>query len=324
MPAVNAPMQAMTSPTNTATRACRRFPRPSAQARRHGRCRSKQPLPQPQWKPQATTWQQSPAVLQTHDADANVQSILWSSVSIPRITSVNEYGGGCGRGFVRTWAAVLAKPADVWRTVNKSLKSAMFPRTWPRRHTEDYNQTRGHAVGGIMKLLTGLVGRVLIRFAFAFADSAAAQSGYPDKPIKIVVGFSPGVAPDMTSRLFADKFNETWAKGVVVENVTGAGGNLAVGAHGQGRAGRLQPGDGRQRRGGDQSEPDRQARLRPAQGFHLHHPGLHRAEHHGGDAGRAGQDRPGGDRARQARSRIISSPATPASAPRSISPASCS
>jgi tripartite-type tricarboxylate transporter receptor subunit TctC len=62
----------------------------------------------------------------------------------------------------------------------------------------------------------------------ALAAPASAQPGYPDKPIRILVGFSPGVAPDITSRLFADKFNETWAKGVVVENVTGAGGNLAV------------------------------------------------------------------------------------------------
>ena len=75
-----------------------------------------------------------------------------------------------------------------------------------------------------MKLLMGLVAV----FSLAFAASASAQSGYPDKPIKILVGFSPGVAPDVTSRLFADKFNETWAKGVAVENVTGAGGNLAV------------------------------------------------------------------------------------------------
>ena len=36
------------------------------------------------------------------------------------------------------------------------------------------------------------------------------------------------MAPDITSRLFGDKWNETWAKGVAVENVTGAGGNLAV------------------------------------------------------------------------------------------------
>jgi tripartite-type tricarboxylate transporter receptor subunit TctC len=55
-----------------------------------------------------------------------------------------------------------------------------------------------------------------------------AQDNYPDKPIRILVGFSAGVAPDVTARLFGDKWNESWAKGVVVENVTGAGGNLAL------------------------------------------------------------------------------------------------
>ena len=57
---------------------------------------------------------------------------------------------------------------------------------------------------------------------------ALAQSGYPDKPIRVLVGFSAGVAPDVTMRLFGDKWNQTWAKGVAVENITGAGGNLAV------------------------------------------------------------------------------------------------
>jgi tripartite-type tricarboxylate transporter receptor subunit TctC len=64
--------------------------------------------------------------------------------------------------------------------------------------------------------------------SLAAGIEAFAQSGYPDRPIRIMVGFSAGVAPDVTSRLFADKWNETWAKGVAVENVTGAGGNLAV------------------------------------------------------------------------------------------------
>jgi len=64
--------------------------------------------------------------------------------------------------------------------------------------------------------------------SLAFGVPALAQPAYPDKPIRILVGFPPGVAPDITSRLLADKFNETWAKSVVVENVTGAGGNLAV------------------------------------------------------------------------------------------------
>src|ERR1041385_6803173 len=76
----------------------------------------------------------------------------------------------------------------------------------------------------MMRRLLGL-SALLVR---AGGGRAVAQPGYPDKPIRILVGFSPGVAPDVTSRLFADKFNETWAKGVVVENVTGAGGNLAV------------------------------------------------------------------------------------------------
>jgi tripartite-type tricarboxylate transporter receptor subunit TctC len=56
---------------------------------------------------------------------------------------------------------------------------------------------------------------------------AFAQSTYPDQPVRILVGFTPGTAPDVTARLVADEFSKTWGKPVVVENVTGAGGNLA-------------------------------------------------------------------------------------------------
>jgi tripartite-type tricarboxylate transporter receptor subunit TctC len=72
-----------------------------------------------------------------------------------------------------------------------------------------------------------------IRIAVAWACClaalpAAAQSGYPEKPVKILVGFTPGVAPDIAARLLADKFSEAWGRGVVIENVTGAGGNIAT------------------------------------------------------------------------------------------------
>ena len=46
--------------------------------------------------------------------------------------------------------------------------------------------------------------------------------------MRILVGFSPGVAPDVTARLLADRLAEAWGKPVVVENVTGAGGNIAA------------------------------------------------------------------------------------------------
>jgi len=70
---------------------------------------------------------------------------------------------------------------------------------------------------------------LLVAFLLGLASgSAVAQSNYPDKPIHIMVGFLAGVAPDVTSRLMGDKFSATWAKGIIVENVLGAGGNIAV------------------------------------------------------------------------------------------------
>src|ERR1700675_523181 len=61
------------------------------------------------------------------------------------------------------------------------------------------------------------------------AGNALAQGNYPEQTVRILVGFTPGVAPDVTARLLADKLAEAWGRPVVVENVTGAGGNIAVG-----------------------------------------------------------------------------------------------
>ena len=63
---------------------------------------------------------------------------------------------------------------------------------------------------------------------FLGAGSAHAQPAYPAKPVKIIVGFTPGVAPDLAARMLAEKLTAAWGKPVVVENVTGAGGNIAA------------------------------------------------------------------------------------------------
>jgi tripartite-type tricarboxylate transporter receptor subunit TctC len=70
--------------------------------------------------------------------------------------------------------------------------------------------------------------RVFVIGASLLAAGPAFAQGYPEQGIKIVVGFPPGVAPDVTARLLADKFGEAWGKPVVVENVTGAGSNIAT------------------------------------------------------------------------------------------------
>ena len=60
------------------------------------------------------------------------------------------------------------------------------------------------------------------------AENATAQTSYPNRPVRILVGFTAGTAPDVSARLLAAKFSESWGVPVTVENVTGAGGNIST------------------------------------------------------------------------------------------------
>ena len=60
------------------------------------------------------------------------------------------------------------------------------------------------------------------------AQTASAQSGYPNRPVKILVGFTAGTAPDLAARILADRFAEVWGSPFLVENVPGAGSNVAT------------------------------------------------------------------------------------------------
>ena len=69
---------------------------------------------------------------------------------------------------------------------------------------------------------------VVIFLLSLIAMPVIAQGNYPEQPVRILVGFTAGVAPDVTGRLLAEKLGVAWGRPVVVENITGAGGNIAA------------------------------------------------------------------------------------------------
>ena len=72
-----------------------------------------------------------------------------------------------------------------------------------------------------------VVRATLVAFtALLMAAPTVAQTGYPDRPVRIIVGFTAGRATDITARMFAQKLNAAWNVPVTVENIPGAGGSV--------------------------------------------------------------------------------------------------
>jgi len=59
-----------------------------------------------------------------------------------------------------------------------------------------------------------------------FAAGEASAQNYPNRAIRILVGFTPGSATDISARMFAQKLSEEWGVAVTVENMPGAGGSV--------------------------------------------------------------------------------------------------
>ncbi len=81
-------------------------------------------------------------------------------------------------------------------------------------------RARGLARAGCVALLAGAS-------AMACAQTSTAPA-FPARAVRLIVPFAPGGGADVLGRLFALKLGEAWGRPVVVENRTGAGGNVGA------------------------------------------------------------------------------------------------
>jgi tripartite-type tricarboxylate transporter receptor subunit TctC len=62
----------------------------------------------------------------------------------------------------------------------------------------------------------------------AAAMAATAVAPFPDRPMRLIVGFTPGSADDYIARLLAPKLTERLGQTVIVDNRSGVAGHLAA------------------------------------------------------------------------------------------------
>src|SRR5580692_6463118 len=78
---------------------------------------------------------------------------------------------------------------------------------------------------GTMRVMYGILASLLLLAGVA----PASAEGYPTRTVRVVVGFPAGGPTDIIARIVAQKLSENLGQQFYVENVPGAGSNLASG-----------------------------------------------------------------------------------------------
>src|SRR5258705_1547666 len=60
------------------------------------------------------------------------------------------------------------------------------------------------------------------------AGPSAAEEGYPSRLVRVIVPFPPGSTLDALARIVTDELAHKWAQPVIIENISGGGGNIGT------------------------------------------------------------------------------------------------
>jgi tripartite-type tricarboxylate transporter receptor subunit TctC len=70
--------------------------------------------------------------------------------------------------------------------------------------------------------------RLIVAAVLALASSLGAAQSYPTKPVRVVIPYPPGSTPDIVGRTVSDRLQKALGQPFVVENRTGAAGNIGT------------------------------------------------------------------------------------------------
>src|SRR5215467_15039144 len=70
-------------------------------------------------------------------------------------------------------------------------------------------------------------GVAAIAAALALAATAA-RAEFPDKPVRFIIGFSPGGGVDLQARVVGDLLHKKWGQPAIIESRAGANGSVAA------------------------------------------------------------------------------------------------
>jgi tripartite-type tricarboxylate transporter receptor subunit TctC len=92
-----------------------------------------------------------------------------------------------------------------------------------------YKEPENQVAGGVMDRRTFTIGLGAVAGAPLLAPfGAAAQGAWPQQPVRIIVPFAAGGSADVLPRIVAEVLGTVWKQPIIIENRTGAGGNIGA------------------------------------------------------------------------------------------------